>query len=664
MTPGPDCPDDDMLGDFARGLTAADVAESLEAHVAGCPACGDTLRRLEHEGKIGAVVPRDAARLAPLWPADEARVVGELMTRLKRLSHEAAEATREFATDETPSAPRPLVDLGFLAPPVESDELGRFAGYRVLRVLGAGGMGLVFEVDDPQLGRRAALKVMHPPLALRPASRQRFLREARAAAAVDHDHLVGIFQVGEDQGLPFLLMPLLRGETLSDRLRRVGRVSPTEACRWGAQAAAGLAAAHAAGLVHRDLKPSNLWLETTDSGERLRILDFGLARAVDEESDLTQTGLVAGTPSYMAPEQADDRPIDARADLFSLGCVLYHLLTGRLAFPGRSPLAVLRALATHTPPPPHRLDPSVPRPLSSLVMKLLEKSPAARPQSAAEVAAALDTMGRHCAERPPRPRWRSRVVRALVVTAAAAGVAALLVMLAMDGNPEPNRDDAPPPPSAAPDPAADSTDSPEWRPVLIETFDRPDVRHGDADRAWGIDDGVWFEQVTGEADDGTYRSYGPPAFDFIAELRFRLSHARLAISFRPAANGPRDCHLNLDARPGGEWYLVRHWFDRRRRRGELLETVPLHREPPDGTPLFQPGDWTTLRITARGNRIRLEVNGRLLREITDPWHPQDGFHPNRYTLEIGHWLDALGTARLELDSLRLWHLASDPPAPE
>jgi serine/threonine protein kinase len=177
----------------------------------------------------------------------------------------------------------------FLGPPEAPDELGRLGPYRVLSVLGAGGMGVVFRAEDPQLNRPVALKAMLPTAAGAESGRQRFLREARAAAAIKHDHVVSVYQVGEDRGVPFLAMEFLEGEPLDKRLRREGKLPLAEVLRFGREIALGLAAAHKRGLIHRDSKPANLWLEA-ETG-RIKVLDFGLARAARETSPLTRSSL-------------------------------------------------------------------------------------------------------------------------------------------------------------------------------------------------------------------------------------------------------------------------------------------------------------------------------------------------------------------------------------
>jgi serine/threonine protein kinase len=253
-------------------------------------------------------------------------------------------------------------------------------------------MGIVFEAQDIRLKRRVALKVMKPALAAQAEFHRRFLREAQLAAAIEHEHIITIFHVGEDRGIPFLAMKLLHGEALEDRLKRIGRLPPAEVLRIGREVAEGLAAAHDKGLVHRDIKPANVWLE--EGRDRVKIVDFGLARGTGADAHFTHAGAVIGTPSYMAPEQANAAEVDGRSDLFSLGAVLYRACTGQLPFDGKDTLSVLSALATKTPPPPHKVSPQVPPALSALVMRLLAKDRNDRPQSAQEVVECIEAIER------------------------------------------------------------------------------------------------------------------------------------------------------------------------------------------------------------------------------------------------------------------------------
>lgn len=291
-------------------------------------------------------------------------------------------------------------------------------GYRVERLLGGGGMGQVYLAHDDVLGRPVAVKVMHADLAADRDARQRFLAEGRAEAGLHNDHVVPVLRAGEEGGRLFLVMPYLQGESLEERLKRPGPLPVAEALRVAREAALGLEAAHRAGQVHRDVKPANLWLETP--GDKVLLLDFGLVHRADMA--LTRTGDVLGTPAYMSPEQVDGLPVDGRSDLFSLGCVLYRMLTGVRPFDGPTVTAVYRALAECKPVPPCQRRGDVPREVSDFVMRLLARQPKDRPQSASEVVTALAALER----RPPRPaRRRGWLVAAgvvLIVTTASAAV--------------------------------------------------------------------------------------------------------------------------------------------------------------------------------------------------------------------------------------------------
>ncbi len=278
-----------------------------------------------------------------------------------------------------------------LAPPEGPTELGRLGSYRVLEVAGAGGMGIVFQAEDVQLKRLVALKVMKPALAVSRGARQRFLREAQIAAAIEHDHIVTIYQVEQVGQLPFLAMQWLQGETLEQRLKSQIRLPVDEILRIGHQTAMGLAAAHEKKLIHRDVKPANIWLE--EESDRVKLLDFGLARAVDDDLQLTAVSAIAGTPAYMAPEQALGGVLDERTDLFAMGCILYRMCTGMAPFHGASALATLRSVEQDHPQTPRELRDEIPEGLSRLVMGLLEKSPQRRPPSAEAVVRIIAAIG-------------------------------------------------------------------------------------------------------------------------------------------------------------------------------------------------------------------------------------------------------------------------------
>jgi serine/threonine protein kinase len=321
-----------------------------------------------------------------------------------------------------------------LAPPEQRGEIGRLGGYRVLEILGTGGMGVVFRAEDVNLQRQVALKAMLPAMTVDPSSKDRFLREARAAASVKHDNVVTIHQVDEDRGIPFLAMELLQGESLSRRLARGEPLAHQETLRIGREIAAGLDAAHSKGLVHRDIKPGNIWLEAPDG--RVKILDFGLARAPAGNAQLTGEGVIIGTPAYMCPEQASGRLPDARGDLFSLGCVLYAMCAGSAPFKGSDAISTLVAVVSQVPQHVRTLDPSLPRDFADLVMHLLEKKPEDRPQTARIVANRIADLESN----KPVVRWPMKPQRAAArslpalpwrTVAAVTGGLGLLGMLAV-----------------------------------------------------------------------------------------------------------------------------------------------------------------------------------------------------------------------------------------
>lgn len=275
----------------------------------------------------------------------------------------------------------------FLKPSKRADSLGHLAHYEILQIIGQGGFGTVMKAFDERLHRVVAIKIMAPQLATSGTSRARFLREARAAAVVMNENVVGIHAVSsDDEPIPYLVMEYVHGHTLQDKLDKVGPLAVIEVLRIGQQIARGLSAAHAQGLVHRDIKPANILLE--NGIERVKITDFGLARAADDAS-ISQSGVVAGTPMYMAPEQAQGVQIDHRADLFSLGSVLYSMCTGHPPFRASTTLGVLKRVVEDSPRPIREVNSQIPPWLVEVVAKLHEKKPDERFGSAREVAELL-----------------------------------------------------------------------------------------------------------------------------------------------------------------------------------------------------------------------------------------------------------------------------------
>jgi hypothetical protein len=324
--------------------------------------------------------------------------------------------------------------LEFLEPSTKPESLGRLGHNEVLEVLGRGGFGIVVRAFDETLHRMVAIKVLSPQLASTSPARKRFLREARASAKVRHGNVVQIYAV-EERPLPYLVMEYIPGETLQKRLDETGPLELTDVLRIGAQIARGLAAAHEQGLIHRDIKPANILLES-GVDQTVKITDFGLARAADDAS-VSQSGVIAGTPMFMAPEQAKGEPPDPRADLFSLGSVLYAMASGRPPFRAATPLAVLKRVAEDTPRPIRQIIPEVPQWLCDLISRLHAKSPSDRFQSAAEVAGLLEQYMAHVQQpsivarpdsvRLPRLRKSRRVALLGAATAILAGLSALAV---------------------------------------------------------------------------------------------------------------------------------------------------------------------------------------------------------------------------------------------
>jgi WD40 repeat protein/predicted Ser/Thr protein kinase len=395
------------------------VKDALAGKKVKCPGCGQILT----VPALAAFPARD--RTLPPEPVPAAPV------HRSTPSSNVLDATCD---DHKPDSGHDSSLTDFLSPPQADDELGRLGKYRILKILGHGGMGVVYMGEDPLLKRAVAVKAMLPGMAASASAGKRFLREAQTMAAVEHDHIVRIFEVSEERGVPFLAMEFLKGEPLDVRLEREAKLPVVEALRIGREIAEGLQAAHECGLIHRDVKPANVWLEAPRG--RVKILDFGLARSAEQESTLTQQGAILGTPAFMAPEQARGDPVDARSDLFSLGVILYRLCSGASPFQGRDAISTLMAVATDEPRPPIEVNPELPSELSDLVMALLQKDPARRPASTEVVVEVLrgleEQRRRDEGPRDPtlarRPLPRRKLVPAKRRWLLVAGVAAVLSM--------------------------------------------------------------------------------------------------------------------------------------------------------------------------------------------------------------------------------------------
>jgi len=453
------CPSASQFLDLVQGQSPADERAHLAAHVLECRDCARSLQRLEVSDTFRAELRATATDAERTLSSEVQDLVGGPGSALSSACTPLVGAADNATIGEDKEPAYDGLWSNLLQPPQGPDELGWLGQYRVLKVLGAGGMGRVFLAEDTHLRRPVALKVMSPHLQEIATARERFLREARSAAALRDDRIVTIYQVGQVDNVPFLAMELLEGESLEARLRRETSLTPDDVIRFGIQIAEGLAVAHEQGLVHRDIKPANLWLESkrqaTGAGPhqppRVKILDFGLARAAQSPTSLTTTGQVLGTPHYMAPEQARGEPVDPRSDLFSLGCVLYRMAAGREPFRGESMMAVLTALAVEEPPSLREIQPRVSAGLAQAIEHLLRKNRDDRPANARAVIAelqaveqgrplALDDKTVRIVAAPSKPRRLAMPRRSAILAGVVCAFGAVLAgffLLGQDKAPDP-----------------------------------------------------------------------------------------------------------------------------------------------------------------------------------------------------------------------------------
>lgn len=371
------CPQPDELQQLIEGSLSGERQQECTRHMDSCECCQAKLEGIATGGTNLSSILVHANEAEPIassayWPA------------LKELG---ADLSETFVPRSTPRSRE--VSLHFLQPATDPAYLGRLSHFDVMRVLGRGGMGIVLEAFDSKLQRHVALKVLDPELAHDELSRQRFCREARAAASITHENVVAVHQVEKSAGdnLPYLVMQLITGESLEQRLARVKQLPLREIVRIAMEAAHGLVAAHNQGLIHRDIKPGNILLEAPH--DRVKLTDFGLARVADDVK-LTRTGFVTGTPLYMAPEQALGEEADYRSDLFSFGAILYEMCAGEPPFAGNSALAILKQISDGKHRPLRELNAEIPEWLVRTIDQLLEKRPEDRIQSASHLAELLD----------------------------------------------------------------------------------------------------------------------------------------------------------------------------------------------------------------------------------------------------------------------------------
>src|SRR5262245_32530186 len=444
----------------------------------------------------------------------------------RRMERRMAET---WPDDELPPPPsRPVLARVAPTPPPPAID-----GYEIGELVGRGGMAVVYRARQRSLNRPVALKVLYVGPYSDPAERTRIRTEAEAIARLQHPNIVHVYEVGERDGLPYLLMEFVDGGTLADRLR-AGPVPPAQAADWAEAIARGVHAAHRRGIVHRDLKPANV-LMTADGMPK--ITDFGIARRLDDPADRTRTGLVLGTPQYMAPEQAEGKKgVGPAADIWAVGAILYELLTGRPPFEGESSLDLLRRVGAETLTPPSRVRPGIPPVLEAGCLKGLKKDPASRYATAEALA---DDLARSRLEmaRPGRDGRTSPWCWLLPL----AGVAAVLLILGVvkyTSKPETsvNRD----PPSSVSQPAAETTP-----PAVIGS---PPGKSGPSADVVEAGEARWQSFVVADGD-GTFERIAFPTRD-VGFVASRTGVYR-------TTNGGQTWQRTWERSPSGVFFL---WF--------------------------------------------------------------------------------------------------------
>lgn len=383
------CPSEDKLVDLLHGRLSQSEDAALADHITSCAGCQ---KRIEVVSGTNDFRNSGTHLIPPDATPDVAALIEAIAT-------------------QGPMSGQ--VDVSELLTPSQNPEyLGMFDGYEVIDVVGHGGMGMVLKARDPALDRIVAIKTLLPHLALSVRARERFLREAKNTAAVNHPNIVTIHSVDVRKGVPYIVMEFIQGRSLEAELA-AGPISENELIRISHQIALALAAAHAQGLIHRDIKPANILLE--NGIPRVKVTDFGLSRAIDDTS-ITRSGTIAGTPQFMSPEQAEGKTADWQSDVFSLGAVMYTMCTGKPAFEGESALAVMRNVCDRTPTPIRKLNPAVPGWIERIVDGLLRKNPDRRP--AAKDVADMLSAGMSEPQQHSRTSWIWGVGAAIMLLAA------------------------------------------------------------------------------------------------------------------------------------------------------------------------------------------------------------------------------------------------------
>jgi Protein kinase domain len=584
--------------------------------------------------------------------------------------------------DGNEAAPRPTAERGDSEPPATDEcappndipaDLIDHPRYRILKKLGSGGMGTVYLAEHKLMRRPVALKVIRPELTARPRVVERYRREVLAAAQLAHPNIVTAHDAEQSGSCDFLVMEFVEGIDLAQLLKEHGPLPVGEACDYACQAALGLQHAHERQMIHRDIKPSNML--RTPQGQ-IKIADFGLAQmahgSVEYQAAVTESGVVLGTPDYMAPEQANDpRRVDGRADIYSLGCTLYQLLGGRVPFPGGGTMDKLMRHTRETPTPLDQLRPHLAPPLVQAVERMMAKNPAARFQTAAEVVAAL-TPWRHAVARS-RPRQPStRLVLACCAIAAVlllglGGIVYVALHNTWGGAPRDEEKQATKPPSAEkPKPLPDLT---KLQPVFDDDFNEP---------AKSVLLVPGQQPKTKEAP-GVLLNEGAEAFFHdhrqVIKLLPRPSGTRLAHVFQHREQCA-DFACLLRCRFSGQgdvgWAFLHHNGGKHAvavhvRLDGAVEVTELDaqdpatlRNPSHGK--FQPptdepvGEFSTLLVTLQGEKLTVFLNGRA---VGAPIILERGFGPGTQGMAV--WGRDKGEAVAEFTRFALWRLPETGP---
>lgn len=403
---------------------SSEQVEQIESHLDRCETCRGELEELagaQQWWQETVEVLSQSTMSQPKANLDDELTSGQAGTP----THASGQQQGDRLVDSSLDWIRPLLDG-----PTE-DNLGHIDHYPIDSVIGQGGMGVVLRGTDPELNRPVAIKVLAPHLAGVGAARARFMREAQAAAAIVHPSIVPIYSIATAGRLPYIVMPCISGGNLQEHLEKSGPLALDEVLRIGLQVAEGLSAAHRQGVIHRDIKPANILME--EGNGRVLISDFGLARALDDAT-LTMSGMIAGTPQYMSPEQARGEAVDVRSDLFSLGSLIYALAIGRAPYRADSPLAVLRKITESRPRPIYEVNERMPAWLDTLTSRLMSIDKNHRIASADEAAVMLRESLAHVqspsnnplpkALRPSRTGQKQAVVLACISIAIASLIGA------------------------------------------------------------------------------------------------------------------------------------------------------------------------------------------------------------------------------------------------